>query len=246
MSATKESHAIPDLSIVLPALAPDPEFLRCIYAVRAALAGRVQFEIISVVRELERFKYLESSDLRIVPEVKSGVYGAMNTGLDHAKGKYVYFIGQDDILLPEAAEALNRGISGMADVILANIFYGKGRVYRNRPWPSSLVWRNWCHQGVIYRLELLRDSDIRFPEAFVTQADQYANIVLTAGSQAKILKHDGCIAWYSASGVSTQIVDTAFRMQFPSLVRQYFGIPLYISVVLRLRLMDLIRKVVSR
>jgi glycosyltransferase involved in cell wall biosynthesis len=235
-----------DLSVILPTLTADAEYLRCIYALRAVLAGRIHYEIIPVVRDVETFPRLESSDLRIVPEESRGIYAAMNTGLDHAKGTYVYFIGQDDILLPEAIHALNRGMQKHADLILANVFYGKGRVYKNRPSPHWLIWRNWCHQGIIYRRELLRETGMHFPEAFKTQADHYVNIVLTAGHGATIVKHDGCIAWYSASGSSCKIVDSAFRARFRSLVREYFGFPASATVVFRFALMNMIRRVSHR
>lgn len=237
---------MPELSVILPALAANTEFLRCLYALRAALSGRISYEIISVVKEADTFADLKSPDLFIVPEEARGIYAAMNTGLDHAKGTYVYFIGQDDILLPQAIEALKHGLGVQADLILGNVFYGKERVYKNRPWPRWLIWRNWCHQGVFYRCELLRKAEVRFPEAFVTQADHYTNIVLTAGHKATIMKYDGCIAWYSASGISTKIVDSAFRARFPSLVHEYFGRPAYYSVVLRRALLAIFRRELHR
>ena len=236
----------PDLSVILPALAADTEFLRCLYAVRAALSGRISYEIISVVKEMNTFADLKSPDLFIVPEETRGIYAAMNHGLDHANGTYVYFIGQDDVLLPQAIEALKRGLEAQADLILADVFYGKERVYKNRPSPYWLIWRNWCHQGIFYRRDLLRKTEIRFHEAFVTQADHYMNIVLTAGYDATILKFDGCIAWYSASGVSTKTLDSAFRARFPSLINEYFGLPLFLSVVSRRALLAVVRKVFHR
>jgi hypothetical protein len=235
-----------DLSVILPSLTADAEFLRCIYALRAVLAGRVHYEIISVVRDVGSFANLESLDLRIVSEEGPGIYAAMNTGLAQATGTYVYFIGQDDILLPEAIGALNRGIRKHADLILADVFYGKGRVYKNRPSPRWLIWRNWCHQGIIYRRELLRETGIRFPEAFETQADHYVNIVLAAGHGATIVKHDGCIAWYSASGSSSRVADSVFRLRFPSLVRQYFGFSSFATVVFRFTLANMVRRIFHR
>jgi glycosyltransferase involved in cell wall biosynthesis len=243
---TEQPNPALDLSIILPALVANLEYLRCIYALRAALSGRILYEIISVVKEVESFADLESPDLRILPEDTPGIYAAMNTGLNHARGKYVYFIGQDDILLPEAVEAVKRGLWKQADVILANVFWGKGRMYKNSSSPRSLIWRNWCHQGIMYRRELLRKAAIHFPEVFITQADHYVNIVLTAGYRATILKHDSYIAWYSASGVSTKIVDNAFRIQFPSLIHEYFGFLPFVTVVLRRTLVAIARKVLHR
>ena len=235
-----------ELSVILPALKADAEYMRCVYAIRAVLEGKVSYEIISIVRDVETFADLVSSDLSIIPEESQGIYAAMNTGLDHAKGNYVYFIGQDDILLPEVIDALTLGSQKHADVILANVFWGTGRVYRNRPSPRSLIWRNWCHQGLIYKRELLRDAGMRFPEAYKTQADHYANIVLTAGHGATIVKHNGCIAWYSASGISCKSVDSAFRVRFPSLIREYFGFPSFAIVVMRRSLLSMAQMVFHR
>jgi glycosyltransferase involved in cell wall biosynthesis len=246
MSQSAHLNLTPDLSIVLPALKATPEYLRCVYASRAALSGTVSYEIVSVVKDVETFAGLEAPDLRIIPEQGRGIYSAMNAGLDRARGKYIYFIGQDDILLPEAAEAFKQGLSMHADLILADVFWGNGRIYKNRRSPRRLIWKNWCHQGIMYRLEFVRNAKVRFPEMFVTQADHYANIVLTAGHGAKILKHDSCIAWYSASGVSMTVVDSAFRSRFPFLVREHFGYISYLSVVIRFALKDAYRKVSHR
>src|SRR5690606_15952511 len=100
-----------DVSIILPALSINDEYLRCIYSIRAALAGHLKFEIICVVPDTDAFAALESSDLHIIKESGPGIYEAMNTGLSRAVGHYVYFIGQDDVLLPAAADAVSQGLA---------------------------------------------------------------------------------------------------------------------------------------
>jgi len=230
------------LSIILPALRVDADFLRCVHAIRAALAGTVSFEIVSVVRDADTFRSLEASDLSIVPEREPGIYAAMNQGLECAQGKYVYFIGQDDILLPETARAITFGMEREADVILCDVFWGTRRIFRNPPSPRSLVWRNWCHQGIIYRRETLCDQRLSYPVEFTVQGDHYLNIALTSGPRKlRIIKRNNCIAWYSASGFSTIHVDLLFRNQFPALVRKHFGFLFYCLVVSRRALLKLIR-----
>jgi|WetSurMetagenome_2_1015567.scaffolds.fasta_scaffold02779_7 glycosyltransferase involved in cell wall biosynthesis len=230
-----------DLSVILPALKADTEYLRCIYALRAVLSGKISYEIISVVRDVKTFSDLESSDLRILPEEGRGIYTAMNTGLDHAKGTYVYFIGQDDILLPEALEALAQGLQEHADVIIADVFWGRKQVFKNSPSPRSLIWKNWCHQGLMYKLELFQRAGVHYPSEFKIQADHYVNIILTAKHGATIVKHNGCIAWYSASGFSCKNTDCAFRIRFPSIIREYFGFPSFMIVVLRRALLSIVQ-----
>ncbi len=233
-----------DLSVILPALKADAEYIRCIYAIRAVLAGKIAYEIISVVKDAETFTNLASSDLRIVPEESRGIYAAMNTGLDQANGTYVYFIGQDDILLPEAVDALTKGLQKNADMILADVFWGTRRVFKNYPSPRSLLWRNWCHQGLFYRRSLMLEAGLHFPVEYKTQADHYANIVLAVGHGATIVKHDGCIAWYSDSGLSSNSTDLTFRARFPSLAREYFGFSAFAIVVFRRTLLKIARIVI--
>src|ERR1035437_4329413 len=147
--------------------------MRCIWAIRAACADKITFEIISVVRHPETFNGLEAADLRIVPEDQDhpGIYAAMNMGLSKAIGRYVYFIGQDDILLPAVVKTLLKGTMGKADLIIADVFWGTWRIFKNLRSPRSLIWRNWCHQGIVYRSEFLRGTGVSFQEEFRTQSD---------------------------------------------------------------------------
>ena len=222
-----------DVSIILPALSINSEYLRCIYAIRTALAGHIKFEIICVVPDAHAFSSLESDDLRIVQEDGPGIYGAMNTGLSKAIGSYVYFIGQDDVLLPAAAEAITQGLECQADMILGDVFWGGRKIFKNWGCRNALVWRNWCHQAIFYNRLKFIDSVGEFPVAFKIQADHYANIVFCSISGFKLLKYGGCISWYSSNGFSSRSTDTEFRNAFPNIVRQYFGLFSYWVVVIR-------------
>jgi glycosyltransferase involved in cell wall biosynthesis len=246
MSISPDERAMPDLSVVLPALKADAEFMRCIWAIRAACADKISFEIVSVVRSLEAFEGLEAVDLRIVPEEHPGIYAAMNKGLSNARGLYVYFIGQDDILLPTVVEAFLKGSFRGIDLIVADVFWGTQLIYKNRRSPRSLIWRNWCHQGIVYRREFLQESGVFFKEEFRTQSDHYFNIVLTASHNATIMKVRSCIAWYSAEGLSSSYKDSAFRSRFPSLIRENFGFMSFLIVVLRRALLRFFQMVIHR
>lgn len=222
-----------DVSIILPALSINNEYLRCLYAIRTALAGRVKFEIICVVPDVEAFSSLQSADLRIVKESQPGIYGAMNTGLAKAAGHYVYFIGQDDVLLPAAADALSHGMLRQADMILANVYWGRQHIFKNRGVKNALVWRNWCHQGIFYNRLKFIDVVGEFSTAFKIQADHYANIVFCNTPELNLFKYEGCISWYSSNGFSSRSIDTEFRNAFPDIVRKYFGSLSYWIVVVR-------------
>ncbi|WP_260703351.1 glycosyltransferase [Edaphobacter flagellatus] len=238
---SKLSAAVPQVSIILPALTVNSDYLRCLYSIRAALSGKVSYEIISIVRDIKAFTNLASPDLRIFLEEGPGIYRAMNLGIDRAAGEYIYFIGQDDILLPDAAASVVRGSAREADVILANVFWGSGRIHRNYVLRQSLVWTNWCHQGVFYKRTVFVKIVGSFPLEYKAQADHYSNIVLSTNRTVRVVKYNGCIAWYSATGFSTQSPDLVFRAAFPGLVREHFGLISYCSVKLRRALLKCIK-----
>lgn len=231
------------LSVILPALHPSEDYLRCVHSIRAALAGRVTYEIISVVRAINEFAGLADEDLTFVQERSPGIYGAMNQGVEEAKGRYLYFVGQDDILLPAAARALIQGKAAEAGIIVADVFWGERSIFKNIPSRKVLVWRNWCHQGLFYERIKFMDVVGEYPVRFKVQADHYANIVFGSSRDLKIFKYEGCIAWYSSDGFSSRSIDTEFREAFPELVRRHFGAANYYIVVARRILLKLFRLV---
>jgi glycosyltransferase involved in cell wall biosynthesis len=192
---------------------------------------------------MDAFAGWESEDMTIIQEEGAGIYNAMNLGLTLSTGTYVYFIGQDDILLPASADALIEGQKHNADLILADVFWGRHAVFRNYSQRWHLVWRNWCHQGLFYNRLRFQEIVGEFPVRFTAQADHYANIVFTRGPGLTTYSFPGCIAWYSSAGFSSQHPDSAFRRQFPSLIYANFGLISFIVVTMRRALLSSARTI---
>jgi glycosyltransferase involved in cell wall biosynthesis len=242
----RNMETCPQVSIIFPVLLPDNEFRRCIYSIKSVLEGHLSFEIICVVGDISRFKSTEFSDVLFIREAERGIYGAMNTGLKVANGRYLYFIGQDDILLPGALAAIKLGIDESADLIVGNVFWGTTGVFRNFKWRGVLVWRNWCHQGLfVNRLKFL-ESVLEFPMRFPVQADHFANVVYSGMPGIKSIKFHGCVAWYSSTGFSSRVADTGFRSVFPTLVKEHFGMLSWLIVVCRRFVLSTLFAVVGR
>jgi glycosyltransferase involved in cell wall biosynthesis len=225
-----------DISVILPALSPSKDFARCIASIRASLEEKVSYEIICVVPDERRFQGFEASALRVCAERQPGIYGAMNTGIEEAKGQYLYFIGSDDVLLPGAATAFIECSRSQPAIVLGDVFWGEKKIFSNNARRKTLAWRNWCHQGIYYKRDFFVATAIAYPIKYKTQSDHYVNIVLSSAPNARIEKFDGCMAWYSASGCSTLIIDQEFRREFPKLVRAHFGVVDYLIAVVRRKL----------
>lgn len=221
------------VSLIVPALAPTDEFHRCISAIRAALIGQVDFEILAVVKDLPAFADVSAHGLTICGEEEPGIYGAMNKGARIARGRYLYFIGVDDILLPSFAAAVLEGAASDSALILADVYYGKGKIYRNYAVRTLLSWRNWCHQGILYEREQFLAEIGHYPSRYRVQADHFVNLVYAALPGVRICRFEGCIAWYAGDGFSSRTADVEFRRDFPGIVRKYVGPVSYAMVLVR-------------
>lgn len=112
---------------------------------------------------------------KIFSEPDRGIYDAMNKGLDHATGDYVWFVNAGDALpSPTTAEDLVRKACAEE---LPDVIYGDTRLIdaqehdlglrRLRP-PHELSWRSFrhgmlvCHQAFLAKRSLAPAFDLRY------------------------------------------------------------------------------------
>jgi glycosyltransferase involved in cell wall biosynthesis len=214
----------PLLSIVVPALAPDDELRRCLDSVRIACGADRACEIVLVVPQAA---VAEASrrfpDVKVRAERRRGIYGAMNDGIDASSGRYLYFLGKDDIVLPTLREVLAILEAEAPDLVSCDVYWGSRGVFRGTPARLLLLTRNLCHQGIVYRRELFAEHG-RFVRAMRVQADHYFNIrVLWSTRGARVRYVRAPLAWYSGAGFSSRKVDPVFWRLYPLILRKHVG-----------------------
>lgn len=107
-------------------------------------------------------EYEDKGWLKVYSEPDSGIYQAMNRGIDRANGKYVVFLNSDDFFssinaIKDSVELLE---SNNADVSFADVSY----LYddkKSRPWVGdlSIVFSAppFCHQTMFTKTDVLKE-----------------------------------------------------------------------------------------
>ena len=182
--------AVPDVSVIIPAFNAMPYVAECLDSVVTQTLGRDRMEVIVVDDgstdgtgvELDRWAAQYPDLFHVVHEPGSGGPATpRNTGLDLARGRFVFFVDADDYLGREALERL----VDAADDLDADVVLGRMRGVGGRPVPERMFRENqpdadlfesqvfWTLAPLkLFRRSLLEEHDLRFPTHFPTCSDQ--------------------------------------------------------------------------
>lgn len=181
---------------------------------------------------VEIIKRYESKIACWVSEPDNGLYDAMNKALALSKGKWIYFLGADDILY----NVLGRVAEYLVDE--RTIYYGDvfrpvaKRRYDGRFSAIKLSFRNICHQSIFYpRFAAERYSyDLTYP----CLSDYEYNMRCYADAELNFIYIPLTIAIFNDSGgISQDREDASFQADKMMLVKRYF--PFYVFLIASLR-----------
>ena len=163
--------------------------------------------------------------LRYVSEPDEGIYDAMNKGIRLTSGKFLYFLGAGDRLLPgvlEAVAAEIRKLPGQGQTSRPTLLYGNvdwshySRPYDGHFNRSKLLRRNICHQAIFYQrsvFERLGFYNTKYPSL----ADWEFNIRCFNDQGIHKRYIPLRIANYEAGGKSAATPDPAFCVELSRL-----------------------------
>ncbi|HEY0608002.1 MAG TPA: glycosyltransferase family 2 protein [Chitinophaga sp.] len=164
----------------------------------------------------------------------AGIYDAMNKGIQLAKGKWCYFMGADDRLLPGFSELAAKledenavyygnseayyGDSGLAPELLI----GKFSKYR-------LAKHCMNHQVIIYPATALRKYQYNL--RYKVYADYALNIRVWGDDSFKKLFFPITIVRYDMTGFSSVTNDIPFKQDKLQLIRESMGWLMYLRML---------------
>lgn len=142
-------------------------------------------------------------------EPDHGIYDAMNKGLTHATGNYIYYLGADDCLL--APTSISQVVSFLQDnpevdvlcasVMMVDSVYRIEKVYSsNFSEADVLSGYNTPHQGMFVRREILQKH--RFDTSYHIAADYKNFLKFYLNPDIALQKTDLIVAYYANDGIS--------------------------------------------
>ncbi|MEU1687529.1 glycosyltransferase family 2 protein [Micromonospora sp. NPDC005707] len=181
----------PDVSVVIPVYNTRPYLRSCLDSLLRQTIGRDRLEIVAVDdgstdgsgRLLDRLAARHPDTVKVLHQANSGGPAApCNRGLEVATGRYVFFLGSDDHLGPEALERLVAAADRYgSDVVLGKVVgvngrhvfsdvFAAGNAVDVSLFDSALPWS--LANTKLFRRDLVDRLGLRFPEDMPVLSDQ--------------------------------------------------------------------------
>ena len=215
------------VSLVLAAKSPPREVLVLCLASFSALqnASRIQLVIVEsgTPAELPDDAFAAFANVKRLEVPAEGVYAAYNAGIEVADGTYLLFFGVDDIALPGMDRVIEHLDTSPESYHLyaAPCYMQAGGIRRPSERRTSLIFANWCHQGIFYQRNHLFCN--RYDPRYRVQADHKLNIDIVSNKKMRVGISQYLVAYFSAGGISSVSPDLVFRADFPKIVALSYG-----------------------
>ncbi|WP_295772316.1 glycosyltransferase family 2 protein [uncultured Mucilaginibacter sp.] len=166
-----------------------------------------------------------------ISEPDKGIYDALNKGVALATGKWLYFLGADDRLLPgfsEMAFHLKNANTIYYGNTLADgpLFTGKFSAYRMAKYVIN-------HQSIFYPAAVFKKY--KYNINYKVFADYALNLQCWGDKDFDKKYVDINVAWYNLTGFSAVVQDDAFKRDKPEIIKKSMGWVMYLRFLYKRR-----------
>lgn len=157
-------------------------------------------------------------------EADSGIYDAMNKGVNLSTGKFLYFMGCDDKLAsPTVLETVFNDKKNLnTDFIYGDVIFTKdNNIYDGKFGRLKLMSKNICHQGIFTQRKVFNVIG-GFDQKYKYLADWVFNMQCFASNWIKKRYIPVIIAHYNNDGSSFNNPDDNFLLDKATLEDKYF------------------------
>jgi glycosyltransferase involved in cell wall biosynthesis len=189
-------------------------------------------------------KYADRNNVILISKENGGLSSARNTGIDNAKGQYVFLLDSDDYIddncLSNLAEVIKKNKANIY-IIKARSIYEDGEqhdlhpnkpctVYERNDYLASLSKYNACAPYMVYNRQFLLDYDLKFYDGILHEDELWAPQVLL---NAKLICYTNVLAYYHCLRRGSITQSNNYKKRGESLkivLKELLKIPDYISL----------------
>lgn len=146
-----------------------------------------------------------------ISEPDSGIYDAMNKGIQQASGEWILFLGDDDQLCEEVlARVFSKSWPDETAMIYGKVFINGGKKTQGATTSyERLIAQNTPHQAIFYRRTLLQElGGYRLKYKILADYDLNLRVFKNYPNRVQFINTE--VAYFSSRGVSNRTIDKAF------------------------------------
>ncbi|MEL4245542.1 glycosyltransferase [Shewanella xiamenensis] len=222
------------VTIIIPTFNSEDTIIECIESI-IEVSGDLLGSVIQVIicdgastdNTLDFIQAIDVNGLNVFSYPDNGIYDAMNNGVSRCVSDWVYFLGSDDILMPEFINLLDR-IDCNKFIYYGNVVLkSTGFVYDGQFSKYKLIRKNINHQSIIYPRHLL----VKYPFStkYKILSDWNTNIILF--DNFKYLPFITA-AYNDVSGVSSTKIDDDFMRDKIIVIKKHMSYLCYLYAIL--------------
>lgn len=180
--------------------------------------GKSTDDTVKIIKEnQDHIAYWES-------EKDDGVYDAMNKAILNTSGKWIYFMGADDVLLPEFSKMVIELTDPSA------IYYGNviadGTKKLGKLTQYQFAKFGPYHQAIVYPATIF--DKYKFNTRYKISADFALTLKLCSDKTFHFIYKDYVLADFNSTGLSASRVDILFQKDKAGLIFDNFGLKTWI------------------
>jgi glycosyltransferase involved in cell wall biosynthesis len=220
------------VSIIIVTYNADKDLQKCLNSIKEQTYTPIEVVVVDGLSQDQTVGILEKNSDVItnwISEKDNGIYDAMNKALKMITGDWVYFLGGDDILLPDFSQMLHE-LKEKNTIYYGSVLKGKDK-YLGYLTPYNQAKTGICHQSMIYPKSVF--DKYNFDERYKISADHHLNMKCWADPDFHIQFSDFIIADFNETGISSVSKDELFEKDKGSLMLKYFGVSIWMRFLFR-------------
>ncbi|PSL48333.1 glycosyltransferase involved in cell wall biosynthesis [Chitinophaga niastensis] len=217
------------ISIIIATYDAGQHLRECLQSITSQAVKALEIIVVDGGSKDETISILKDATLPMLTwtsEPDKGIYDALNKGIGMARGKWIYFLGADDRLLP--------GFSELAAHLKDDhtVYYGNSKAYYgDAPGTLELLQGSFSnyrlakhcmnHQSILYPATVFQKYTYNL--RYKVLADYALNILLWGDNSFKKIHYPLTVVRYHMGGFSSAVKDQAFREDKLQLIRKGMG-----------------------